>query len=70
MPEPKIQTASFRNPVRLEDGRIDLEIEHPRYGWIPFTADANDVEVHGRAIWAEVDAYLRASGGRTPSKGG
>lgn len=45
---------SFRNAVRLADGRINCEIEHPSFGWIPFTADANDVEPHGREIHAAV----------------
>lgn len=48
----------FRNAVRLEDGRIDCEINHPRFGWIPFTADPNDVEPHGRAIHAEIVARM------------
>lgn len=42
----------LRNPVFTVDGRIDCEIEHPVYGWIPFTADPNDVEQHGREIHA------------------
>jgi hypothetical protein len=46
----------FRNAVRLEDGRYDCEIQHPVFGWIPFTADPNDVEGHGRAIWAAIEA--------------
>ena len=41
-----------RNARYLEDGRIDCEILHPTFGWIPFTADPNDVEAHGRAIFA------------------
>ena len=44
---------NVRNPVFTFDGRIDCEIEHPTYGWIPFTADPNDVEEHGRLIHAE-----------------
>lgn len=32
----------YRNPQHLEDGRIDCEIEHPIFGWIPFTCDAKD----------------------------
>ncbi len=43
---------SIRNPVFTADGRIDCEVEHPVYGWIPFTADPNDVEEHGRLIHA------------------
>ena len=41
-----------RNPVFTADNRIDCEIEHPTYGWIPFTADPNDVELHGREVYA------------------
>ena len=43
---------AFRNAVLLPDGRINCEIEHPAYGWIPFTADAADPEAHGREIHA------------------
>lgn len=32
----------YRNAKRIADGRIDCEINHPEYGWIPFTADASD----------------------------
>lgn len=50
-----MQQIAFRNVVTLEDGRFDCEIEHPQFGWIPFTADPNDVEPHGRAIWAAIN---------------
>jgi hypothetical protein len=43
--------AQARNARFTADGRIDLEIEHPVYGWIPFTADPNDVEEHGRQLF-------------------
>ena len=33
------------------NGTIDCEIEHPQFGWIPFTANADDVEEHGRLIF-------------------
>ena len=33
-----------RNLKYTWDGRIDCEINHSEYGWIPFTADENDVE--------------------------
>jgi hypothetical protein len=32
----------FRDPVFTSDGRIDCEIYHPDYGWIPFTCEPND----------------------------
>jgi len=35
-------------------GTIDCEIEHPQFGWIPFTANADDVEEHGRLIFEAV----------------
>lgn len=43
---------NIRNPILTADNRIDCEIEHPDFGWIPFTADQNDVEPHGREIYA------------------
>jgi hypothetical protein len=43
---------AIRNPIFTADNRIDCEIEHPDFGWIPFTADPNDVEPHGRDIYA------------------
>lgn len=45
-----------RNARTNDDGTIDCEINHPQFGWIPFTADPNDVEPHGRAIWAAIKA--------------
>lgn len=42
---------NIRKPQWLKDGRIDCEVEHPRFGWIPFTADPDDVEKHGRVIF-------------------
>ena len=33
---------NFRNPVYTINNRIDCEIDHPVYGWIPFTADPLD----------------------------
>lgn len=41
-----------RNARYLVDGRVDCEILHPAFGWVPFTADPNDVELHGRTIFA------------------
>lgn len=41
----------FKNPRYTKDGRIDIELNHPDYGWIPFTADPNDVEQHCRDLY-------------------
>lgn len=37
-------------------GTVDLEIEHPEYGWIPFTASPDDSEDNGRNIYAKAIA--------------
>lgn len=57
-------TYSFRNATYASaDGQlIDMEIEHPFYGWLPFTARTDDVEQLGRDLFAaalegEVSAY-------------
>lgn len=42
----------LRNPVFTADGAIDCEINHPQFGWIPFTADPEDIEPLGRAVHA------------------
>lgn len=39
----------YRNAKYLENGFVDCEIEHPTYGWIPFTLDPSDTST-------EVDA--------------
>lgn len=44
-----------RNPVWNGDV-IDCEINHPVYGWIPFTASAEDSEAHGREIFEALQA--------------
>lgn len=45
----------IRSPRYLADGRIDCEVNHPTYGWVPFTADKEDPEPHGRAIFAAAE---------------
>jgi len=42
---------NYRNPIYTENGSIDCEIEHPAYGWIPFTASPDDCEAQGKAIF-------------------
>lgn len=45
-----------RNPQHNQVGTIDLEIDHPAFGWIPFTASPDDVEPHGRELYARAVA--------------
>jgi len=48
----------IKNPQWVDSGStmIDMEINHPEFGWIPFTANPNDVEALGRALYAEAVA--------------
>jgi hypothetical protein len=43
---------NFKNAKYSENGLIDCEIEHPDFGWIPFTANPDDTERLGRDIYA------------------
>ena len=47
-----------RNPqyAVADNSLVDMEIEHPEYGWIPFSANPNDVEQHGRELFAQAIA--------------
>jgi hypothetical protein len=42
---------NIRNPRFNQYGTIDCDVEHPVFGWMPFTASPNDPEEHGRAIY-------------------
>jgi hypothetical protein len=46
---------NVRNPKYNGLGTIDCEIEHPRYGWIPFTANPDDPEASGRELFAAIE---------------
>lgn len=43
----------FRKPSYNANGGIDMEIQHPKFGWIPFTASPNDPEKHGLSLFSE-----------------
>jgi hypothetical protein len=49
---------NYRNAKRISNGRIDCEIEHETYGWIPFTCDPNDTGAlfDTAAFYATMDA--------------
>lgn len=44
----------IRNAIYNEVGTIDCEINHPKLGWIPFTASPDDDEELGRQIHADI----------------
>lgn len=48
-----INNIEARNAKINKYGAIDLEINHPNFGWIPFTASQNDVEEYGRLIYED-----------------
>ena len=43
----------FKNAIYNENGTINMEVEHPAFGLIPFTASPDDPEEHGRLLFAE-----------------
>lgn len=45
-----------RNPHYNASGTVDMELDHPAYGWIPFTASPDDTEQHGRDLYAQAIA--------------
>lgn len=42
-----IKITQFRNAVSIktDNTRIDVEINHPKYGWIPYTLDTSDTDM-------------------------
>ena len=46
-----IENAQNPKWINADHTLIDLEIEHPRYGLIPFTASQTDTEKSGREIF-------------------
>jgi hypothetical protein len=47
---------NYKNPAYNANGTIDMELDHPVYGLIPFTASPDDPEEHGRLLFADVQA--------------
>jgi hypothetical protein len=45
-----------KNPKYNAFNTIDCEIEHPQFGWIPFTASPDDIEQTGRDIYTQAAA--------------
>jgi hypothetical protein len=46
----------IRNPRYNSRGTIDLDMNHPVYGWISFTASPDDVEQYGKLIFENAKA--------------
>ena len=46
----------IKNPRYNKLGTIDLDMNHPVYGWIPFTASPDDVEKYGKLIFEKAKA--------------
>lgn len=67
----QLPSAARRNPRYNQDGvTIDCEIEHPIFGWIPFTANPDDPEEHGRLIHADIVANGNPAPHLPPQAGG
>jgi hypothetical protein len=50
---------NYRNPIYTQNNLIDCEIEHPTYGWIPFTCDPTDSgsEFNTAELFEEMQPY-------------
>lgn len=44
-------SVNIKNPKYNAFGTIDVEYQHPVYGWIPFTANPSDTEVVSKEIY-------------------
>jgi hypothetical protein len=42
---------NYRNPKYNQWGTFDCEVNHPEFGWVPYTASPDDCEKHGRQLW-------------------
>lgn len=50
-----------RGPYTINpNNTIDCEFLHPLFGWIPFTANPDDVESHGREIHSYIFSLIGA----------
>lgn len=56
-------TFEVRNARWDDVGGITLELRHPVFGWVPFTAREDDVEALGR------DVYQAGAAGAFPVEG-
>jgi len=45
---------NFRNQQHNNSGGIDCEVDHPVYGWTPFSAQPDDPEQLGQDLYAEI----------------
>lgn len=59
---------NYRNPIFNKFDTIDCEIEHPEYGWIPFTASPDDCEKSGRELYHRIKEDGNISPYVPPSK--
>lgn len=55
----------YRNARYTADGRIDCEVNHPRFGWIPYTTSPDD-EV-SKDLFAELDASNQVAAYEPPA---
>lgn len=59
---------NYRNPIYNRFNTIDCEIDHPKFGWSPFTASPNDPEEHGRELYHRIKEDGNISPYVPPSK--
>ncbi|QPC87145.1 DUF4376 domain-containing protein [Mesorhizobium sp. NBSH29] len=45
----------YRNATHSRDGMVDCEVNHPEYGWLPYSASAADETDFGKRVWDAID---------------
>ena len=49
-----MESLEWKNPIYNRIGTIDVDINHPDFGWIPFTASPDDPMAYGKDIYEHV----------------
>ena len=57
---------NYRNAKHISLGRIDCELDHPDYGWIPYTLDPTDTDITARKNNDDLLAAMEAAGDVAP----
>lgn len=45
----------YRNAKYNKHGTIDCEVNHPQFGWVPFTCSKDDPEPMGREMFNRLE---------------
>jgi len=52
----------YKDAKKVGDDEYDCLLQHPVYGWVPFTATSYDTEEHGRLIFKLIQKEFESGG--------